>query len=171
MEEDYISPNEIPQGALVFIFHHKKPLKTGWWRKTRQLLVAKGTKNIYILEKSFASDFSYEADEIKNSRIEDSLCVMNESTVKTYAFCPFNEKKDIEMQYEIMAVAVGTVDIGIKNHNYLLDNSSLEFYRKIQGFSYKIKFCYTNRFKELMDKKFGMQDLSNIDSYIRNHLK
>lgn len=178
---NYIKPIEIPQGSLVFIFHHKKPMKTGWWRKIRRTAASKETDCIYILEKSFEKNFSKNADQIKNSRVEHGIICMNENTVKLNDIEEYNG----DHSYEILACASGIASGIITSNNYLIKqtlnnttntaNTAYAAYKTLMNLHEKYReygiFLISSNGKKFFDLYFKSTPkiIDEIELFIQNH--
>lgn len=100
-----IKEEDISIGDLVFIFHHEKPTKSGWWRK----IIYKNNDIYYALEKPLHKDFNFEI-ESKKCHTEKGLCVMTKNTLDFGI-----NKKD---EYEIMVIVKGLDSILLIQNNY-----------------------------------------------------
>ena len=109
---DQIKEGKVAQGDLTLIFHTKKPVKTGWYRKVR-CGESEDNNIVYILEKPLHKDFSLNHKDIKSTRIEHGMCMMKASTVR--------DGWNGECPYEILIDARGIAQGYIVANNYLID--------------------------------------------------
>lgn len=100
-----IKEKDIAIGDLVFIYHHEKPTKSGWWRK----VLYKNEDIYYALEKPLHKDFNFDI-ESKICHIEKGLCVMVQDTLSFGI--------DRKNEYEVMAIVKGLDSILLTNNNY-----------------------------------------------------
>ena len=126
---DIIKEEKVSLGSLVFIYHKRKPFKTGWWRKIKD-----GCDEIYFLEKPLHKDFTID----DGDRVENGTYVMRSSTVKY-------DNDFSKGSYEIMCVVSGSNQFELAKNNYNIS------YVEEDKFKNDENVCYTHNFIKLVD--------------------
>lgn len=157
---DSLRESAISQGDLVFIVHHTKPEKSGWWRKIRRGHSSRGDI-IYILECPVHQNFCLDHPSIKQSRVEFGFCAMTDICVKDGID---NDKYSIILDTRGFAATV------VVTNDYLLTKEGLAKWTELmstQYFDSDVKMTppgdeFLNKLIEKRKHKLGRSRISNL---------
>lgn len=156
MIKESLIENEVHRGDLVFILHRTKPMKTGWYRKSR-VSNKNSTETVYVFEKPIHPNFDPNDITLTRSRKERDVFLMKNTTVS------FNDNKPHLNEYEILVQATGVSAVIILQNGYTIPNSI--------NYTGLADICITDRgvdFLSLVNviQPFG-QEASDIEKYAR----